>query len=437
MARKKNSQPATGGQIQLFRMPEVPEPYKKAVEVLHSRPLTPLTLMHRKLQNAWLKNAQDERPDAEGWWSLSMTALSEDIGFDSNNREHLKQSAREMMSIIFEWDVMADKQRQAYWKASVLFPEVEVHPSGIRYQISKQIQSKVLNPEIYALIDQRVIKEFRRATSVGLYEFCKRYHKLPKTPTVPWELFRDMIMGTSADLKSYRAYKVFKDKVLKPAIAEVRVVASLDTELVETRAGRKVVGISFLLRQRIEPDPLGVESPDELQDMTTLLGFGLPRTEALKLVRTYSHAEIEAAVSYTRKRQTDKRLEKIDNPTAYLRRALTERWAVVDEAVSPNQAPEADKSRMLEEACLAQRDKDASSYFYELDPSEQQRLIDDYNAQQEIPGLRIKTRTGKPSKAATAQFFRWLAKTTWGELTPEQLLRYANQMLFSKTASAS
>ena len=53
MARQSKVTQPTEGQIQLFRLPEVPEPYKKAVEVLHSKPRAPMSLMHRKLLNAW------------------------------------------------------------------------------------------------------------------------------------------------------------------------------------------------------------------------------------------------------------------------------------------------------------------------------------------------------------------------------------------------
>ncbi|WP_409960621.1 hypothetical protein, partial [Acidovorax sp.] len=39
--RHSKVDPPTELQIQLFRLPEVPEPYKKAVEVVHSKPHAP------------------------------------------------------------------------------------------------------------------------------------------------------------------------------------------------------------------------------------------------------------------------------------------------------------------------------------------------------------------------------------------------------------
>lgn len=438
MARQSKVTQPTEGQIQLFRLPEVPEPYKKAVEVLHSKPRAPMSLMHRKLLNAWLKNAVESKPDKEGWWSLPIVEMSESIGFDSNNRDYLTSSARDLMTMVFEWDIMAEVQRRTLWKASVLFPEVEITSGLIRYQISKQVQEKVLSPEIYALIDQRIIRQFRRGTSIGLYEFCIRYQRLPKTPEVPWETFRDMIMGTSADAKSYKQYKVFKDKVLKPAIAEVNTVVELKIELQETTKGRKVVGLYFLIIRPETPPAEEFSSPDELADTAAMVALGIPQTEATKLAKTNSHNEISAAIEYTRKRVEAKNMEKLDNPAAYLRRALAEKWAIVEgqtpaktvtkPAAKKTAAP--DQSR-LQEACMAQRDKEAEGYFHELDPSEQQMMVDEYNGQQELASLKIKIGKGKAQgKAATATFYRWLAQKTWGPVTPEQLLEYANNLLF-------
>ncbi len=119
MPRNTKVTPPTDLQIQLFRLPEVPEPYKKAVEVVHSKPHAPMSLVHRKLLNAWLKNAVEQPPDKDGWWTISIVEMSESIGFDSNNRTYLTSAARELMSIVFEWDLMAEMKRRTSWKASV------------------------------------------------------------------------------------------------------------------------------------------------------------------------------------------------------------------------------------------------------------------------------------------------------------------------------
>jgi hypothetical protein len=69
----------------------------KTVYVVHSRPREPLTLVQRKLANAWLKTAIEHKPDAKSWWTMPLSRLREDIAFPSNNTFHLKDAARTRM----------------------------------------------------------------------------------------------------------------------------------------------------------------------------------------------------------------------------------------------------------------------------------------------------------------------------------------------------
>ncbi|MBV7542092.1 replication initiation protein [Acidovorax sp. sic0104] len=439
MRRTSSAKTTSEGQIQLFRFPEVPEHFKKPVEVVHSRPHSQMSLVHRKLLSAWLKNAVETNPDKDGWWTLAIVDLAESIGFDSNNRDHLSTSARELMSIVFEWDVMAETRRRSTWKASVLFPDVEISSGSVRYRISTQLQEKVLSPEIYALIDQRAIRQFRRGSSIGLYEFCIRYQKLPKTAEVPWEVLRDMIMGASAEAKSYQQYKVFKDKVLKPGIAEVNSIVDMQIQLEETTRGRKVVSVFFHITHKQPAPEQELSAPEDLADVAAMVSMGLPQSEATKLARTYGHTELAAAIDYTRKRMGAKDLKELGSPAAYLRRALLEKWVPPGSKSAEKSPPKlpakkkaapGEQSQLLE-ACLAQRDGEAKGYFNELDPSEQKKMLEEYNAQQEIASLRIKAKAGKaPGKAATASFFRWLSIKTWGPVTKEHMLAYAENLVF-------
>lgn len=74
---------------------------------------------------------------------------------------------------------------------------------------------------------------------------------------------------------------------------------------------------------------------------------------------------------------------------------------------------------------------EADEYFRELDPEDQFSLIERYDSQQPIETLRL-TGKKKPGKAAQATFFGWLAKVTWGEPTPEELLTFAQEFLVPK-----
>jgi hypothetical protein len=241
---------SSAGQLALLCPREAPDAFRKAVQVIHSKPKSPLSLLQRKLGNLWLKHAIENLPDAEGWWELRIKAVAEKIGFDSNNRQYLKESAEALMRIVFEWDLMAQASKRVQWRASVLFPEIEIRGDTVRYQVSSKIRQRMINPEVYAMIDMNVVRRFRRAPSLAIWEFCLHFEKSGRTAEVEWEMFRDMVLGESPENKTYQEYKHFKSKVVKPAVVEINAASNHTIDLVESRIGKRISTISFQIGRK-------------------------------------------------------------------------------------------------------------------------------------------------------------------------------------------
>lgn len=344
------------------------------------------------------------------------------------------------MGIIFEWDVIAPESKRKLWKASVLFPEVEITPDTIRYQISRPMRDQVLSPDMYAMIDLNVVKRFRRASSLALYEHCLRFERLGRTAEVEWQLFRDMLMGESADAKSYQEYKVFKDKVLKVAVTEVNALSDITIVLLEVKDGRRVKSLSFNVAKSdreiensnsISNNGNAIEKEENLLDVGEMVKIGILQSEARQIVKKYTHQQIASALGYTRKRLADKKSATIDNPAAYLRKALANGWALVETEDGKTQAKKRQESvANLSEMYKVETIKDAEAYFNELNPNDQIVLIEEYNATDVSPTLKIKR--SKPGKAVRTEFFKWLAHKTWGEPKPEDLLAFAQKLISAR-----
>jgi hypothetical protein len=422
-----------GGQISLFSVQEPPDPFRKAVQVLHSKPKSPLSLLQRKLGNAWLKNAIENPPDKDGWWELGIKALSRDIGFDSNNRQYLKESAEALMSIIFDWDVIAPADKKIKWKASVLFPEVEVLSDAVRYQFSSQMRELMINPEIYALIDMNIVRKFRRAASLGIWEFCVRFERIGRTSEVPWEKFRDMILGESAENKTYKEYKFFKSKVLNPAITEINTASNHTIALAESKIGKRVSLISFSVTRKVSPEA-DVDDDRLASTVSELVKLGVPLSESRKISRENSFEVIKGALDYTKRRIADKKSSKVENPAAYFRNALANHYAPPDKATQKRVEPlqSAEKSVNIKTAYANHQLTVAERYFQELDPDEQAAMIGRYNAQQTSVSLQLKKKT---TRVAQVGFFNWLSIQTWGEPSAEELLAFAQELLSGKAAN--
>ena|SRR3990167_154079 len=419
-------------QIGLFQLSEVPNSYRKPAQIIHSKPRSSMSLLQRKLTNAWLKNAVDTPPDADGWWTISTMKMSKDIDFDSNNVRYMRESALQLMRIVFEWDVLSDVTQRVRWKASVLFPEVEFLSGVIRYQISSQLRDRVLSPDIYALIDLNVIREFSRGSSLAIYEHCLRFEKVRFTTPMQWEEFRDMVLGESADAASYREFRFFKSKVLRPCIAEINTKSDITVTLHQAYNGRKVSTLQF---EVVKKPSTEVHAPDDerfLELIGEMVTLGLPQSEAKRLAKTNTFEQLSGALAYTKKRVGSKRGKVVDNPAAYFRSALVKGWGDVidaDEKTKPSSKSTSLASEDTMEAQFAlHRYKEAEKYFNELDAPDQDLAIQKYNGQQPTASLQIKP--NKPARAAKAAFFQWLATETWGEATTEELLDFAKTLLF-------
>lgn len=424
------SQKNTDDQFGLFPVSDLPNAFKKAVQVVHAMPMGPLSLIQRKLLNAWLKNAATTEQDSGGWWGVRITEVCTEIGFNSNNREYLKESAEALMRIIFTWDVLAAAEKRVSWKASVLFPDVEITKDMIRYRIGSQLQPHILKPEVYALIDQAVLRKYRRAASAAIYEHCVRFEKIKQTPSTPWREFRDIILGVSANKKSYQEYKSFKAKVLNPCVAEINAEATIKLQLFETKSGKTVEGLFFKVdkpkRVRDSDDVVSVDGEELIASMVKM---GVMHSEAKRMLLQNSANSIRQALAYTNERKASKSAEKLENPAAYFRKALAQRWQApgdIEDAVTKTAPPDRLKKQDIPALYKASKINEAGEYFKELDAADQSELISVYNSQQEIKTLLMKSKVTKSSQAA---FHQWFMQHIWGEPTPEQYIEFAQNLL--------
>lgn len=393
-------------------------------------PMGPLTLVQRKLLNAWLKNAATTEQDSDGWWEVRITDVCTEIGFNSNNRNYLKESSEALMRIIFTWDVLAAAEKRVSWKASVLFPDVEITKEKIRYRIGSQLQPHILKPEVYAMIDQAVLRKYRRAASAAIYEHCVRFEKIKQTPVTPWREFRDIILGVSADKKSYQEYKSFKAKCLILCVAEINAEATIRLELFETKSGKTVEGVFFKVdKPKRVSDPNDDDSVDGAELIGSMVRMGLMHSEAKRMLLQNSGNSIRQALAYTNERRASKSAEKLENPAAYFRKALAQKWQApsdIEDAVTRSPVPDKLKKQDIPALYKASKINEAGEYFKELDVADQTELIDTYNNQQTIKSLLIKSKVTKVSQVA---FNQWFMRHIWGDPTPEQYIEFAQILL--------
>ena len=452
---KGNASPENGGEFQasLFPTMELPNAYRKAVQVVHSIPLNNMTLVLRKMLNAWIKNAIDTEVDKDGYWSINIAEMASDLGFDSNNHQHLRQAAMELMKIVFEFDVLATQhaipklRKLTDWDAATLFPNVKQRSGKLLYQINHELQERVLQPKMYAMIDLNVIGRFKRSSSVAIYEHCVRFVNIGATTPVHWTVLRSIVLGRSEVPKTYEEFKHFNNKILRPSVVEMNALADINVEMKLTKQGRQVTTVQFIVSRKndLARQDMDPSNEEVMKAIGELVLFGLSQSDAKKMLRVYPAQRVLAALTYTKDRIANKKSSVIENPAAYLRNAIARGYEASENLTLAGEMPNAQIKRELSmqarpggaaeksssqnklvDAFMMKQSMDAQAYFNELGPADQDALVVRYNAQQEIRGFRVKK--GKPFKGAQSAFLRWLAQETWGQPTTEDLLEFAQTM---------
>jgi hypothetical protein len=275
-----------------------------------------------------------------------------------------------------------------------------------------------------------VMRRFNTAAAMQIWEFCVRFENIGRTTSLPWEEFRDSVLGAS-DKSSFGQYKVLKSRVLTKAIKEINEYSNHEVELIEHKSGKKVEAIQFLIRGKGRAVQSSGDAHRVLEHMKAL---GLPGSEAKRLVARYSVDSILDAIRYTELRQADSKQSPLEQPAAYFRKALEQGYGR-REAETPQSGKAVgakhEKPFDIQAEFEQHRREEARTYYAELSAEEKKTLIDRYNAQQELVQLRIKSRLTKISEVA---FMNWLALDTWGQPSARDMLDFSVALL-AKTRS--
>lgn len=430
MARKKaDAGDADKQGALIFQQGQPPDLFRKAVPAIHIAPKSgSISLQQRKMFSSLIKNAirQDSLETGRSSFEITISALSQDVDLNSNKTEYVKETINSLISTVVNWDYLTQDKR-SIWKASGLLAGAELERSVLRYTFSEQIRGELLNPEIYAMIDMRITRQFRKAHSLALWENVVRYEAVGLTARFPLATLRDLILGQDTSAQSYKLYKQFKSRVLVPCIKEVNEISDHNFELIEHKVGRSVVALQFRVTRKPETDP----SQELRANETVLIGemskFSVPVSEARRLLKQYGEEKIRTAVAYTAARVAQKNAAPLANVAAYFRKALMQGYQLPGANAAAGTNTDSGKAResqdQVKDRYIAAKIAEARAYFNELEYDDQTALIKRYN---ETVGMdKLKVSTAKvPSKMASTNFFRWVVLDTWGQPTAADLLEF-------------
>lgn len=336
-----------------------------------------LSLVQRKMFNILLSNAYYEllTKDIHSIPIKSMCLL---LGWeDSNNMDGLKDTLKALISTIIEFNLIGDNGE--IWQAMSLLNSASLSKGVCNYSYSKELANRFYQPEIFAVINIGIQRNFSSNYALTLYENCVRFIKVGSTGWWDLKTFR-LIMGATSE--TYDEFKRLSAFVIKKAVEEVNLVSDIKLIVEYKREQRKVVSIRFLISSNpmYSMEKIDVNSPQVDSTMQIM------ESELFKKLRSHGIGEklainwimddlelAQKAVNYT-EAQDEKGVIR-GSKAGYIRRLIEEKAKIGESDYEKN--VNKNKQKLIEQS-IKQKSIDTENKFQK--DYQQVRFQQVYNA---------------------------------------------------------
>lgn len=370
---------------------------KKAVTTLAIAPQTEsLTRAGRMAYNLMIFKAQRMRCDEEGGYSAPLSDIIKGFGSTTRDSTRIRTYIEQMCSTVVRWfplsrsdeaqatlagiEALTEADGEVDARIFTLLSEARfTRRSGeqwVTWFFPPTIRDMVIEPSRWAQLDIKEMAQLSHYASVALYEVCARYKDVPGGLTNRADpSFWVQALRPDPETKP-REWRKFKNETLKPAIAEISQLTSLEVELVEERKGRAVVSVQFQVRRK-ETDR--VASSVDLTLVEQAAELGVKERDLDQLVEEYGEGKVKKAIDAAAGRLRAQPTVPIKHPVAYLRKSLrnsladslfsAESQSDATSDVTPAPAPATGASRP-EDAWLEQRKREVNEALDQLTAEE-------------------------------------------------------------------
>lgn len=160
----------------------------------------------------------------------------------AQNNTHIKESILQMQEVKVSFNVLG-KSKKDWTKDIGLILDVDTKEEGfISFSMEEELIGAINQPDMYGLVDLKVIKGMQSKHSVALYEFISDYLKIGKK-RVYLDDFK-VLMGIDPQ-KGYKRFCDLNTRVITPAIKEINEKTSIVLTVEPIHRGRKVTALEF------------------------------------------------------------------------------------------------------------------------------------------------------------------------------------------------
>ena len=295
---------------------------KKHVAAIHTS--GELGLVERKLVNILLLNAYDNLATARQH-RLPTKILMAMLGWEEcDNTVHLKKALLRIVTTPVEFDLMetvGEPAQKSRWTATALLASADLVNGFCEYEYSTRLAEELADPDVYAIINVGIQRQFKSGYALTLYENCVRYRRTGSTGWMSLGIFRKL-MG--ANSPTYDDFRRLSELVINKAVKEVNAVSDIRIEVEYERKGRKVTRMRFIVEESAQQTIFTenenlVEGVKQSETFKRLRGHGIGEKLAIAWVLT-DEQRAKSALDITEQRARGGQIK--SNTGGYVRRLI-------------------------------------------------------------------------------------------------------------------
>lgn len=222
-----------------------------------------LTVIQKKSLNCLIYITKEQLVENENRTSfkIDLSTLKELIGDHSTNNVQLKDNIKALQKIIVEYNIL-QKNKEVTWGSFPLLAGAEIKNGSVFFNFAFQVLNLIKNPQMYVILDLKILKNLSSKHSITLYEICKDWINIFQMPIWNIETFKKAM---DIDPTKYINFTDFRRFVLDKAVEEINEKTDIllsyslfhknkKVDISKHKRLPKVEAIQFHIKSKIEGD---------------------------------------------------------------------------------------------------------------------------------------------------------------------------------------
>jgi len=178
-----------------------------------------LTVIQKKSLNCLIYITKEQLFENENRTSfkIDLSTLKDLIGDHSTNNIQLKDNIKALQKIIVEYNIL-QKNKEVTWGSFPLLAGAEIKNGSVYFNFAFQVLNLIKNPQMYVILDLKILKNLTSKHSITLYEICKDWINISHMPIWNIEIFKKAM---DIDPTKYVNFTDFRRFVLDKAVEEI------------------------------------------------------------------------------------------------------------------------------------------------------------------------------------------------------------------------